>query len=374
MDRKQMLEEAFDKMEAGDDEEVAIVEEGHEEEQEGAQGGEGDGKQESSTKEDKTLEASKGGKEKEKAASVDPLEGKAKEAAKKEIGKDPAGERAAQAAGAEDRSKPPVSWKAGAKEQWAKLPVDVKQDVLRREKEIQQYISQNDHHRRFTESFGKVVQPFEHLIRAQNSTPLKAFHNLMTTAAVLATGNGEQKARLVAEIIGNYNVDIEVLDKVLSAGGHQTQHQGGGIVDPRLVQMLQPVQQFMSEVQQAKTAYQQRQEQEAADIVESFNEPYSEELSEDIADILDFAASRGQKMTINQAYEKALALNPEIAKLVAKQRVTEEARKNGGTRINKARRAASTLAGAPAGTGDGKFTPKTRRDALDAAWDEAATQ
>jgi hypothetical protein len=250
--------------------------------------------------------------------------------------------------------------------------VDVRQDVIRREKEMQQYISQNDHHRKFTAGFGEVVKPYMHLIQSQNSTPLQAVRNMFTTAAGLTVGNQDQKARIIAEIIGNYNVDIETLDKVLAGGAHQHANRGQGHVDPQIMQALQPVYGLMNEINQAKTLRQQRLEQEAAEVIESSaDKPFFDDLADDMADLMEIAAKRGVSMTIDQAYEKAVALNPEVSKVISSQRAQEQARNNGGTRMSQRRRAASTITGAPNGGGDSRNIPKSRREALEAAFDDA---
>lgn len=376
MDRKEILEAAFDKAESGDDD-TAVLEQGATDAplEEADKGSEGSGEPEQKVTPDKALADGKGGKKPEEISSG-AVGAKAKEAQQKAPPKDEALGRAAQAAaGGADGTKAPVSWKPAAKEQWAKLPVDIRQEVLRRETEISKYISQNDHHRKFGESFTQIVKPFYPLIQAQNSTPLQAVKNMMTTAAGLAVGNPGQKAQIVAEIIGNYNIDIEMLDKLLS-GQTNPQHQqsrGQGSIDPAMLQALQPVFGFMDEVKQARTQREQRQVQEAHALIEdkSTTLPFFEDLTDDMADLMEIASKRGIELTLEQAHEKALALNPEISKIVATQRATEEARKNGGTRLSQRRRAASTISGGPSGGGDGKTVPKNRKEALEAAWDEA---
>ena len=374
MDRKEILEQAFDKAEAGDDDTVVLTEgQPDASQQEAVEGAERSGEQAPTPEENQALEDGKGGKKLEKVPSgavgaKDPKTGKEPKA------KDEALSRAAQAAAGSqgEVGKPPVSWKPAAKAAWDKLPVDVKQDVLRREKEMHQYISQNDHHRKFTEGFGQVVRPFMHLIQAQGSTPLQAVRNMMVTAAGLTQGNMDQKARIVAEIIGNYNVDVEVLDKVLAGGGHQMTNRGSAAVDPQIMQALQPVYGFMNEVQQARQQRQARQYQEAEELIEkNADKPFFDDLSDDMADIMEIAAKRGVVMSLDQAYEKAVALNPEVSKIISSQRAQEQARNNGGTRLSQRRRAASTITGAPNGGGGERGAPKNRKEALEAAWDDA---
>lgn len=367
MERREALEAAFEELETTTPEEEV---KGHAPEQEAAEAKQGSGEPEPSEQKDTALEDAKGGKtgEETPARAVGAKAPKIGEKAEKT---DEALGRAA-AAAAGDVGRAPVSWKPAAKEQWAKLPVDIRNEVQRREKEISTYISQNDHHRKFSEGFAQVTKPFEHLIRSQNSTPLQAVRNLMTTAAGLSTGNHEQKAMIVAEIIGNYGVDIETLDKVLAGGAAKTPDRGQGTVHPAMLQALQPVYGFMNEVQQARQQRQERQQHEAERLIEvNSTKPYFDDLSDDMADLMEIAAKRGVELSIEEAYEKAVALNPEISKIISSQKAAEEARKNGGTRIARARRAASTITGAPAAPG-GKVVGDSRREQLEAAWEESS--
>lgn len=370
MGRREELEAAFDKLEAED----TAGEDSNAHNEERVEAEPGVRETAPGAADDKTLESSASG-EKDKKTSLDKSVGNPPEEKEEKQVKDKALERAAIAsASTADATRAPISWKPGVKEKWNTLPVDVKQEILRREKEMSQFITQNDHHRKFTESFAQIVKPYHHLIQAQNSTPLQAVKNVFNTMAGLTLGNQEQKARIVSEIIQNYGIDVRILDQVLSSGVSINQAPARtASMDPTIMQALQPVYGFMNEIQQARQQREMRQMQEAEALIEQHAEkPFFDDLRDDIADLMEIAAKRGVDMSIDQAYEKALALNPEMSKIVADRKAAEQARMNGGTRVAKARRAASTITGAPVGTPDGKGGPKSRREALEEAWEEAA--
>lgn len=282
-------------------------------------------------------------------------------------------DRAAKAAATEQGPKPPLSWKPAVREHWGKLPKEVREEVNRREQEVQKALSQSANSRKFTQDFGQTIQPFAHLIQAQNSTPLQAVRNLMTTAAGLMTGTSDQKARIIAEIISNYGVDVQALDSVLS--GQQMPNQpaptGHGAIPQHIMQAMQPMYSFMNEVQQARQMREQAMQHEAVQAVESFDQPFFDDLKDDMADLMEIAARKGQTMTLDQAYTKAVSLNPEISGIISQRKAAEEARRNGGTRLAKAKRIASTISGGPTSGGDGKGAPKSRREALLQNWDDA---
>ncbi len=268
----------------------------------------------------------------------------------------------------------PQSWKPAAREHWDKIPAEVRAEIARVDKEIQKHLYQNAEARKFADGFQQTVAPFAHLIQAEGSTPLAAVKNLMTTAAGLRAGNAGQKAKIVAEIIQSYGVDIATLDSVLSGQAPQggAPAQGGGVA-PEVMQMLKPVYSFMQEIQQTRQEREKEVQQRAAEQIEALSTqlPFFEDMREDMADILEVAAKRGVTLTPEQAYERALQYNPEIQKVVQQRKEAEQARNGGGTRISSARRAASAVRGGPAAGALSPEKPADRRAALSAAWDEA---
>lgn len=273
--------------------------------------------------------------------------------------------------------KAPNSWKPTSREHWAKIPAEARAEITRREREIQTTLSQTANVRKFANDFANVINPFSHLIRAQNSSPLQAVHNLMSTAAGLMTGNEQQKAAIVAEIIQNYGVDCNELDGILSAIASKN---GGKVPDRRqsrreehVPTWAQPIIAKHKKLEELEAQHEERLRTEADEEISKVeSEPYFDDLRDDIADIMEVAANRGRKITVRQAYERAVEFNPDIKKLITQHKVA--AKPNGGKQvINRARRAAATIAGAPmtrAGgvKGDEKMS---RRQQLAQAWDDA---
>lgn len=357
MDRREALEKAFEEAEAASEQEA----EGTPEETTPPEG-------------EKPTEGEEGG---------EPVKGEKEEGGEKsegEAGKPPAKqpelEQVAQLTAkkpVDDGPKAPQAWKPAIREHWGKLPKEVRDEVSRRELEVQQVLNQSTQARRFAQEFGQVIQPFQHLIAAQNSTPLQAVRNVMTTAAGLMTGTPEQKARIIAETISNYGVDVRVLDAILS-NGQIPQNAQQPAIPPQFQQMLQPVYGFMNEIQQARQQREGQMKQQADAEVANFAEkPFFDDVREDMADLMEIAAKNGREMTMLQAYERAVSMNPEIQNILTQRRQAEEAKKNGGTRLAQRKKAASTISGSPAGPGDGKTVAKSRREQLEQAWDDAAS-
>jgi len=270
-------------------------------------------------------------------------------------------------------ARPPVSWTPTAREEWAKVPPLVQQEVMRREREITQTLAQTAEARNLHTEFNKTVQPFMGDIQAEGSTPMKAVENLMNTAAWLRRGNTQQKANVVANIIRSYGVDITALDEILAGGGGYsgqapTSQQG---VDPNLMsafeQKLAPMQQFINQLQEKLKVAEERGTQEITQSTEQFlNDPKNEfawDLKDDMADILDMAAKRGLQMSLQEAYSRATMLHPDISKILESRRTVPEPLSPAAIRAKQAASASISNSGAPnAGDEDDDGTGDLRSD------------
>lgn len=377
-DRREALAEAFDKLEAGDDndDEAVINDE--------VQGG--IDLEQVAGSDDSELPG-EGKKVEQKIEKVDEKQkGLDKSVDKGTQGKDTQGKKKPDGlvdpheqerqANQQPTDKAPNSWKPAVREHWSKIPPEARAEISRREREIQQSLSQTDGIRRFSNDLANVIAPHQDLIRAQGSTPLHAIDNLMKTAASLSRGDTRHKAQTVAQIIQNYGVDIKTLDEILSQAPAQRQGQQNQNEAPPA--WARPMFQFMNEVQQTKQQRQQELQTNAQTAVEEAKStlPYFEDLQDEVADVMEVNWKRGRHITVKQAYDVAVNNNPDIKKLIP--RNNGQTQQNGNrnsisqaaSTLAKARRASSAVSGGPAG-GDGKSVPKTRREALEQAFDDA---
>lgn len=364
-ERRKLLEAAWDESEAEEVEEIESEEVEDESEHTEPEGDDG-GTEEVEGGVEEEVEQPKAKKEgaqetpgqlKSKKEKEQPIEGELQPKASKE-----------------GELKAPNSWKPTEREFWGKMPKEAQQAVARRESEIQKALSHSAGSRKFVDQFLHVVNPYAHLIRAQNSTPLDAVNNLMQTAARLTTGNTTQKAQVLLEILNNYNVDIREFDNLLTA---QIKGNGGrppvqdNSLPPQFAAALKPVYDFMNTVQSRAQQVEEQRTMQAVETVESYgaNKDFFDDVREDMADVMEAAARRGKRMSMDQAYKIAVDMNPEISAAIQQRRRAATAQAN-GTNIARARRAASSISGAPVNTG-GKGPPNTRRQFLEQAWDDS---
>ena len=271
----------------------------------------------------------------------------------------------------------PVSWRPDLREKFAKLDPDVQQEVLRRDKEVETALRETSGARQYAAALHQVISPYEAMIRAEGGNAVTAVDSLLKTAYHLRTANPHQKATMVAQMITQHAVDLDLLDNVLSqlVQGKQAQIQQDPMMQ-HVMRELAPIKQFVSGLQQRQgqmfqadsAAVQTEYEAFAADPANEF----INDVASDMADFLDVATKQGRKMSLSEAYTRATLAHPTISKVIADRKVSAgAAQRSAATR--RARNASASLpsGGAPAGAAD-NARPKGIRSAVEAAWDQVA--
>ena len=246
----------------------------------------------------------------------------------------------------------PASWRPDVREHWAQLPDTVRAEIHRREVEVQRTLQESAEARKNYDAVMRTVAPYEAFIRAEGSNPIQAIDNLMATAAKLRTGTAPELASMVAGIVNQFGVGrfgngfIQALDAALAG---QTP-----VVDPQqaameqvLNQRLAPVQQMLTQFQQAQEVQQQRVAQEAQSEVERFLEraEFGNDVREDMADLMETAARRGQNLTLADAYKKACLMNDRVLSVLRARKQAQGAQQQTQA-AQRARSAAVSVSGA----------------------------
>jgi hypothetical protein len=218
------------------------------------------------------------------------------------------------------------------REHWAQLPDTVRGEIARRESEVARTLQETSEARKTAEAVMKTIAPYEAFIKAENSSPLQAIDNLMSTAARLRTGTAPELATLVAGIVNQFGVGrfgngfIEALDSALAGQTPRVDPQQTAI-DQVLNQRLAPIQSMFQQFQQAQATQQQRVAEQTQSEVEQFigQAEFGEDVREDMADLIEAAHRRGQAMSLKQAYDKACMLNDSVSKVVQQRRMAQGA-------------------------------------------------
>ena len=154
------------------------------------------------------------------------------------------------------------------------------------------------------------------MIRAAGATPSEAINSMFSTAVTLTMGTPKQKAEMIRDIIDNYSVDVQLLDQSL-AGMDIPDDQNVSLMN-MLREELAPVHQFMGQMQGIQQNQAQNIQQQVNEELTQFadsNEFY-EDVRETMADLLEIAGRRNQQMSLQQAYDQACQMTPDIKKVL----------------------------------------------------------
>ena len=216
------------------------------------------------------------------------------------------------------------------------------------------------------QAFREVYAPYEAMIRGEGSDPLSAISNLFQTAYQLRSAPGPQKAKLVADLVREFGVDINLLDQAIVGAPQKQQpqqhqpQQPQPMRDPRFDQLLSVI---------------ERQRQEAADgEVAQFasNHEFLNDVRDEMADLIEVAARRGVDLSLEDAYNQACRLHPEIARVVD-QRERAKAAGAAQQRGARSRQAASSVRGTPTAQPPRDSGKMSLRDSILASMEDAGS-
>lgn len=272
-----------------------------------------------------------------------------------------------------DLDKAPQSWKPAERSKWASLDPGVRQEVLRRERQVTQVLNETSQARSFANDFVQTVQPYMARINAMGLPPMQAVAELLKADHLLSTAPASQKAAFMAKLINDYGVDIQQLDAALSGQTQVDPVQSK--VDELLQQRLAPLNEFVQAQRQQAQALEQQQVQAAQAEVAAMEAntiefPHFAQVRDAMADWIEFAQKKNIRMDLKTAYNKAVMSDPELSKLTAtQQQVFSQA-----AQAQRAKQASVSVSGAPSGAPRGSPPATDRRAIIAQAFDNAMSR
>jgi hypothetical protein len=248
--------------------------------------------------------------------------------------------------------------------------------VIRRERETEQALSSSAQARRVAQEFQQAVQPYMARVEAMGVNPITAAQQLFRADHILTTAPKTQRAAFMAKLIKDYDVDVVELDRELSGAPPADPVQS--TVDKLLQERLAPFMSIVERQQQAEL----RQSQQAAQTMESQiaemsdnpKFPEFEQVRGDMADLIEIQSKRGVYLTLEQAYTRAVAMNPDVSARVNQRQQassSQAAAQEANSRAQRALKASSSVSGSPGGTPAGSSIANDRRATIAAAFDSA---
>lgn len=258
--------------------------------------------------------------------------------------------------------KPPVSWKPAIREKhWNTLPTEVQAEVFRREREIETALQSTAEARKGAEQLNQVYSQYKDFFEFEKVHPMQSITNVLNIARGLRFSPGPQKAQLMAQVIQGFGVDVKLLDQALSmlvGGGDpnaKASQDNAAAVEAIVSKHLAPVKEFMSGINTTRqTAAQKAEEAMRAEIAEFAADPknvYFDLVKDAMADIMEVGATRGQQISLPEAYKRAILANNDLAAEYSQQLLKENAGKVSAPAAQSASLAAMSVTGAPGAPG-----------------------
>jgi hypothetical protein len=269
-----------------------------------------------------------------------------------------------------DSIKAPLDWGPQERESWSKIPRNLQEKVMAREKDYSKMMESTASARRTHDDFGKLAQQYGSVLSGvAGDTPMEAVGNLFNTVANLRMGSPIQKAQIIADMIGDFGVDINTLDSAIVGQAPPAAQTQNAEIERIVAERMAP----FEEMRGQQNAYKQQQAQQtqanAQKEVQTFSKDaeFLSDVRYDMADLIDMADKQGRDISMQEAYDKACMLNPQIQSVI-QQRTQQQQLTGSSNTMSGKRNAASSITGNRGGVGGGSGGG-SMREMLSAAWD-----
>ena len=266
--------------------------------------------------------------------------------------------------------KAPIDWSPKEREDWSKIPRHLQDKIMQREAATSTLMNETAQARQTHGQFTQLANTYGAVLSGvAGNSPMEAVENLFSTVANLRMGNPIQKAQIISDLVSDYGVDIHALDAALT--GTMPAQDSNAHLESMIDQRMAPVNQFLQSQQQSAANQQQQVVQAAQQEVGQFsqNAEFFQDVRNDMADLVEMASSRGVHMSMDDAYNKACSLNPQIQGVLA-ERAKHQQLTGGRNSMESKRRASSGLSGGRIGN-DGASGGMSMRQQIANAWDGA---
>lgn len=210
---------------------------------------------------------------------------------------------------------PPKTWRKEAAAHWAALPAEARAEIAKREDDIFRGIEAYKTDATFGKSIKDVLAPYEPAMRQHGVDPMAQISNLMRAHHTLALGTPEAKAKMFQELAVAYGIQPEGEAPYL---------------DPAVKTLQTELAAVRSQLTTAERARQAEVAAAHSKQVDAFASDTKNVYFNEVADQMATLLQKGVVGTLQEAYDKAVWLNPDTrAKEVA--RTSAEAAKAAAT-------------------------------------------
>jgi hypothetical protein len=263
--------------------------------------------------------------------------------------------------------RPPASWRKDFHDVWQKADPKMQEYAWQREEQMRAGVEPLLAKAQFADTMQEAIEPYLPTIQGMGLTPEKAVSALMQADYTLRTAPPQQKMQLFAQLAQSYGIN-------LGAMGANPQAAPQNSVDPLVWQLQNELNNVRGEVMGWKQQQEMQQNQQLLGEINQFSlkADHFEEVRPTMIQLLQ----SGMAETLEQAYDKAIRLNPDLFEQVSKAQQAEQAAKQAKEYNRAAKAARAAAVSVRSATPSANTAPKAanRRALLEEAFSETETR
>lgn len=209
----------------------------------------------------------------------------------------------------------PNTWRRDLESEWANLPERVREEIHKREQDFHAGVRQYRDAAGFGQSMAQEFLPYQQVIRERGLTPQGIVRDILRSLNTLVTGSEEAKTQEFLNLANAYGIN---LDNVMSL-----RQRAPSQAEVDLTPVLQRVDAIEARFTQAEQERERLQREEDEANVNAFlsdpKRPHAKAVSREMASLL----LSGQARNLEEAYEKAIWIHPEVRQKLLQQQEKE---------------------------------------------------
>ena len=234
----------------------------------------------------------------------------------------------------------PIGLSDDVKDNWADLPDYVKEDLVKREKDVNAKFQKSAEFVKHSQAIRNIEAPYQAMMQSLGADSAQAYQDHLKTAYTLNHGSQQQKVDLIQKTINAYG--IELPSKSLS---DDWDFDTDSNPDPKIEQLTNQVNQLTNILNGQQQDNQNSNQAQADRTIQEFRSDPKHKYFDEVNPLMQGILQSGQAKDLDEAYEMATMAHPKVrtSVLAAKTGKTEKARRQEATnKATKAKEAAGT--------------------------------
>jgi hypothetical protein len=257
--------------------------------------------------------------------------------------------------------RPPASWKKDYHEIWQKADPKMQEYAWQREEQMRAGVEPLLSKAQFADAMQEAISPYMTTIQGLGLTPDKAVAALMEADHKLRNSDPQTRMVYFQQLAQSYGINLGAVQPT-AAPGQAPQQQA---VDPTVWALQNELNKVRGEVMGWKQQQEMAENQQLLNEINSFS--LKAEYFEDVRPTMIQLLQSGVAQTLDDAYEKAIRLDPNLFEQMAKAQQAEVAAKQAKEQNRAAKAARAAAVSVRSATPGVNTAPKTsdRRALLD---------